>query len=394
MRPFKALLDSDRWVLTLLCALLYVPGLTAIPPLDRDEARFAQASKQMLERGDFIAIYFQDQPRAKKPAGIHWLQAAAVRLLGDERGEDIWPYRVPSVLGAWVAVQLTVSIGRLLFTRAAAFWAAALLAGCVNLVIAAHVATTDAALLAAIAAAQWVLATAYVEARRAGGASRPLSWPRAVVFWSALGIGMLIKGPAGIVVALLVAVSLSIADRDWRWLHTLRPLPGVFVLAAWVLPWSLAITALTDPQLIARALSEDVLAKVWAGQEGHGAPPGYHLVAAILFLWPASLLVPPALVAAWQARQHPGVRFCFAWLIPTWLLFELIATKLPHYVLATYPALTLLTGAALAGAVPAARAYAARAARVWVIVWLCMTVAVATTLCTGGLIQSRCKRGT
>jgi 4-amino-4-deoxy-L-arabinose transferase-like glycosyltransferase len=58
-------------ILTLLCALLYLPGLTSIPPTDRDEARFMQATKQMIETGDYINIHFQDEPRNKKPAGIH-----------------------------------------------------------------------------------------------------------------------------------------------------------------------------------------------------------------------------------------------------------------------------------------------------------------------------------
>ena len=52
-----------------LCLLLYVPGISAIPPLDRDEARFAQSTRQMLDTGDFLLIRFQDSARNKKPAG-------------------------------------------------------------------------------------------------------------------------------------------------------------------------------------------------------------------------------------------------------------------------------------------------------------------------------------
>ncbi len=63
----------------LLCGLLFfLPGFFNIPPIDRDEARFAQATKQMVESGDFVDIRFQDDVRYKKPVGIYWLQAAAV----------------------------------------------------------------------------------------------------------------------------------------------------------------------------------------------------------------------------------------------------------------------------------------------------------------------------
>src|SRR6516162_953289 len=87
-------------LLCLLCFTLYVPGLAAIPPLDRDEARFAQATRQMLETGDFVRIRFQEEARNKKPAGIYWLQAVAVSAFSSPESTAIWPYRLPSALGA------------------------------------------------------------------------------------------------------------------------------------------------------------------------------------------------------------------------------------------------------------------------------------------------------
>src|SRR5713226_7099028 len=98
-----------------LCLFLYLPGIAAIPPLDRDEARFAQAARQMLETGDFLRIRFQDEARNKKPAGIYWLQAAAVAAFSTPASAAIWPYRLPSLLGAMVAVLLTFGFGAALF---------------------------------------------------------------------------------------------------------------------------------------------------------------------------------------------------------------------------------------------------------------------------------------
>src|SRR5579864_8437237 len=87
-----------------LCLFLYLPGIASIPPLDRDEARFAQATRQMLQTGDFLRIRFQDEARNKKPAGIYWLQAAAVAALSTPESTAIWPYRLPSMAGALLAV--------------------------------------------------------------------------------------------------------------------------------------------------------------------------------------------------------------------------------------------------------------------------------------------------
>src|SRR6185369_7331189 len=94
-----------------LCLALYVPGIAAIPPLDRDEARFAQATRQMLETGDFLRIRFQDEARNKKPAGIYWLQAASVAAFSTPESSAIWPYRLPSVAGALIAALLVFAVG-------------------------------------------------------------------------------------------------------------------------------------------------------------------------------------------------------------------------------------------------------------------------------------------
>ncbi|HQN52700.1 MAG TPA: glycosyltransferase family 39 protein, partial [Phenylobacterium sp.] len=87
----------------LVAFLAGLPGVFAVPPLDRDESRFAQATAQMLEQEDFVVIRFQDQPRFKKPVGIHWLQAASVSTFSDPETRAIWAYRLPSLLGAMLA---------------------------------------------------------------------------------------------------------------------------------------------------------------------------------------------------------------------------------------------------------------------------------------------------
>src|SRR5438105_2008554 len=87
-------------LLTLLAGL---PSLLLLPPLDRDESRYAQATSQMLESGDYVDIRFQQEPRWKKPVGIYWMQAAAVALTSKVENRDIAPYRLPSLLGAVLA---------------------------------------------------------------------------------------------------------------------------------------------------------------------------------------------------------------------------------------------------------------------------------------------------
>ena len=351
-RPAGALLGVRPYLLLVgLCLLLYVPGISAIPALDRDEARFAQATRQMLETGDFLRIRFQDEARNKKPAGIYWLQAVAVSAFSTPAATAIWPYRVPSLLGATTAVLLMFAFGAALFggdaetlaSRRIGAIAAVLLASSLGVVAEAHIAKTDAALLAAVMAGQGALGLAYVRART----GRPVALWIPAVFWSAEIAAILLKGPPGPALAVVTAASLAIADGEMRWLRSLHPAAGIIALAAVVAPWLIAIEHVTEGRFLADALGEDLMAKLVGAQELHGAPPFAYLLLALATFWPGSLLLVPALVRAWRRRDMPAERFALAWLVPAWIMLELVPTKLPHYVLPLYPALALLAATAL-----------------------------------------------
>jgi 4-amino-4-deoxy-L-arabinose transferase-like glycosyltransferase len=335
-------------LLTLLCALLYLPGLASLPPFDRDEARFAQASKQVLQEGRWLVPYFQDEPRSKKPAGIYWLQAGSVAgaqvFTGDTAvRREIWAYRVPSVLGAWLAVLLTYAVGVQLFDRLAAFTGAALLGSSLLLTVEAHLAKTDAVLLATILLALWGLARAQAlwRAGEIPASGKPRPW---LPFWGGLGLSVLIKGPIGPAVVGLAALGQRWAAGSWRWGRHLQPLPGVLVFAVLAGAWPAALLATGAGGFLVESANEDLIPKLLSAQESHGAPPGSYLLALYLAFWPGVLLGVPGLVAAFRRRSHSGVRFCLAWLVPGWILFALVPTKLPHYVLPFYPALGLLAG--------------------------------------------------
>jgi 4-amino-4-deoxy-L-arabinose transferase-like glycosyltransferase len=333
-------------LLLLLCLGLYVPGMAALPVMDRDEARFAQATRQMLESGDFLRIRFRDEARNKKPAGIYWLQAAAVAALSDAASAAIWPYRLPSLLGATAAVLLTFLFGARLFAPEAALLGAALLGASLALVAEAHLAKTDAVLLAFCVAAQGALGEIYRAARRRGAAER--RW--VLLFWAAQGGALLIKGPIAPLLSALTAIALTLFDREWRWLKTLQALWGVPLMLIIAAPWFLAITAATGGTFIEESVGHDFLGKIMGVQEAHGAPPGTYLLLLILTFWPGSLFLGGAIARAWRERDQTSIRFLAAWVVPFWIVLELVPTKLPHYVLPVYPALALLAGHAIAEA--------------------------------------------
>ncbi|TCZ62994.1 phospholipid carrier-dependent glycosyltransferase [Roseicella aquatilis] len=337
----EALQRRPRLALVLLCLLLWLPGFFTLPATDRDEARFAQATRQMVESGDHVRIRVGEEERNKKPAGIHWLQSASVHLLeaahlGSRR--DIWAYRVPSLLGGILAVLATFHWGRSLVGRRAAFLGAAMLASCLVLVAEAHIAKTDAALLATIAAAMGLFSQAYLRpeqftARQAAG------------FWLVLGASVLLKGPVGPMVPLLAGITLAAADRGAPWLRALRPGWGLPLLVAAAAPWFIAIGIATEGRFFRQAVGGDMLAKIGSGEEKHWGPPGFYLLSFGIAAFPAAWVVLCALPAAWRDRLNPPTRVLLAWVVPSWLVFEAVQTKLPHYTLPLYPALMLLGAA-------------------------------------------------
>lgn len=329
-------------VLLLLGLLFFLPGLSRLPPTDRDESRFAQATKQMLETGNYVDIRFQEVPRYKKPIGIYWLQAVSVKLSG-QPFTKIWPYRIPSVLGALATVLLTCYFGRSFFNRRVGLIAGGLIVGCLLLGVEARLAKTDATLLATLVVMQGALGLLYLE-RHEHLRGR---WPLVLAFWGACGAGVLIKGPPSPVIALTTILALVLADRELKLLRALRPLPGLLLLAAIVLPWFVAIQYASHGEFMQKAFYGDFLSKLLSGRESHGAPPGYYLLLFPVLFWPGSLLVVRYLPSMWQRRGEDAVRFLFAWLIPAWIVFELVPTKLPHYVMPFFPAIALLCAAGM-----------------------------------------------
>ena len=362
---------SQGWrpyaLLLLLCLGLDLPGIASLPVMDRDEARFAQATRQMLETGDLLDIRFQDEARNRKPAGIYWLQAASVAALSGPESRAIWPYRLPSLLGAAAAVLLTFAFGARLVGREAALLGAALLASSLGLVIEAHLAKTDAVLLACAVAAQGALGELY-----RGGRAR--GW--ALLFWLAQGAAILVKGPVVPALSLLTIAALCIADREWRWLGGLRPIWGVPLLCAIVAPWLIAISRATGGAFLGEAVGHDFLGKVIGAQESHGAWPGYYLGLVTVTFWPGSLLLGAAIAWAWRARRAAEARFLLAWVLPFWLALEFVPTKLPHYLLPVFPALALIAGRALTAAETAPR----WAVRVVAVAWAVASLLIAATL--------------
>ncbi|WP_417467239.1 ArnT family glycosyltransferase [Maricaulis sp.] len=329
-------------IIGLLAALSALAGIFTMPALDRDESRFAQATAQMLESGDFVRINFLDEERNKKPVGIHWMQAASVAAFSSAEAREIWAYRLPSLLGVILAALACFWGGQRLIGREAAFAGSALFAVTVLLGIEGGIAKTDAMLVGCTTLAMAALANL-----RFGEGGRKT----ALLFWFAIGLGALIKGPVTPMVAGLALIVLFIWERKARWMKPLLFWPGPLLAIAMVLPWLISIQIATDGSFLRQAIGDDMAPKLVGAAERHGGMFGYHLLLLPLLFFPAILFLIPgagrlanALRGKDSDQAAAAARFLLAWAIPVWLVFEFLPTKLPHYVLPAYPALALMAG--------------------------------------------------
>lgn len=334
--------DVSAPLLLLLVALaIFVPGQWTVPPLDRDEPRFTQATKQMLETGNYVDIRFQEEARHKKPVGIYWIQAAAVKAAGYGADAPLWVYRLPSLIAACLTVLLVYWTARAFTGPPAALIAGLFCLAAIILGVEARLAKTDAVLFASIVLAQGALARIWLN----GGGER--RWGLAFLFWTGLAIGVLVKGPVALMVLGFTAAGIMLLTRKIGWFRSAVPLAGLLWFVALVLPWFVAIYIATDGAFFQEAVGKDLLGKVGQGQEGHGAPPLTHLGVMFGVFWPLPAFVLLCLGAIWRGKASPLVVFCAAWFLPSWVVFELVATKLPHYTMPLLPALAIPAGAAL-----------------------------------------------
>jgi 4-amino-4-deoxy-L-arabinose transferase-like glycosyltransferase len=372
----------------LVCGLLFfLPGFFNIPPIDRDETRFAQATKQMVETGDYVDIRFQDDVRYKKPVGIYWLQSAVVETaskLGLQRAQiRIWLYRIPSLIGAISAVLMTYWTALAFVTRRGAVLAGLIMCSSVLLGAEARLAKTDAVLLLTVVAAMGAMARVYLSWQRGEDPTHPpWTWP--AIFWTALAGSILIKGPLVLLFVGLTIAALAILDRTAAWIWRLRPVWGLTWLLIVVLPWFIAIFWRAGETFFVDSLGGDMLSKI-AAQESHGAPPGTYLLLFWVTFWPAAPMAALAAPAVWRARREPGAQYLLAWLMPSWIMFELVLTKLPHYVLPLYPAIAILTVGALEGRLLSRSPWLVRGAA-W---WFAIPAITAVSVIVGAIALTR-----
>jgi len=328
-------------VLAALAGLLLFAGLGATTLTDRDEGANAEAAREMLERRDWITPTLNYAPRFAKPAFVYWLMAGAYAVLGVGEAAA----RLPSTVATTALVGLQYAFARWALGPAAAWRAALILLLGLETVALGRMALTDATLVL------WTTAAGFAFVRAHHGAAPRGRWYAAA--YAALGLGMLTKGPVGVLVPLLaIAAYLVVAGGGGRAWREARPGGGLLLFLALAAPWYAAMLWRHGADYLGRAEGE-TLGRVFRTVTGPGGTALFYVPVVLLGLFPWSALLPTALVQALRGARARAVSgragaatvFAAVWVLAVLVVFSLAQSRLPHYVAPLFPMAALLLAA-------------------------------------------------
>jgi len=325
-------IQAHRGFALLLFAAVFMSffaGLGSVPLFDLDEGAFTEATREMLERGDYISTYLNGVPRYDKPVLIYWFQAVSVLAFGVNE----WAFRLPSAISATLWVAFVFLFVRRLRGAPAAFVAAGFTASAAGITVIGRAAIADALLNMLIVAA---LASAYLYLTE-----KREHWLRAT--FVAIGFGLLAKGPVAILVPVAVTFLYCLSKRDLAtWFRAARDLPGIALMVAIAAPWYVAQYLKEGDAFIQGFFMKHNVDRFSAPMHGFDGSLLFYVpwlfVATLPFTSPL-LNVFRNLRSVWADDLQ---RFCLIWFAFVLVFFSLSGTKLPHYAFYGYTGLFIL----------------------------------------------------
>jgi 4-amino-4-deoxy-L-arabinose transferase-like glycosyltransferase len=325
---------THLFLLFLFAFLLHSLGNSTLPLIDRDEPRFAEASREMKQSGDYIIPRINGDFRFDKPPLIYWCQVAAFDLLGD----NDFAARLPSVFFAALTAAATAMWGSRIFSPKIGLCAGLIFASCLQVFIHARAAVADMPMIFFFVTACWSDWERQKE-------RRPFLW---WTFYLSLALGFLAKGPIALLPTLFSPIHTLIQRKPFR-PNLLSSLTGfgliLFVVGAWAIP---ALVA-THGEFAQVGIGKHVIGRSFAAMENHGGSGwlGYllflpfYFVAIFFSFFPWCIFFPKT-ISRLRSQMNSDENYLLVCGISVFAVFTLVQTKLPHYTLPCYPMLAIL----------------------------------------------------
>jgi 4-amino-4-deoxy-L-arabinose transferase-like glycosyltransferase len=353
-------LATGPWSLVTLffaCVAFHIVGTWGIPLIDRDEPRFAEASREMIERGDYIVPHFNNQLRLDKPPLTYWAQVASFRIFGENDFAARFPSAVAAALVAVVILAWGARIDQgvtasgpsdtTLTAEKPSFvgWSAAIIfTVSLQTFVHAKAAVADMWLVLFVTLAHWA-GWELIAKREMRNANRRTWW---FIFYTSLALGFLAKGPIAWTPLLTIAV-MGFFARDEELARQFKFVRGILLMLAIVSVWGVPALIQTHGEFLRIGIGRHVIGRSFGAMEGHGSNSlgayilllPFYFVTVFASFFPWSIKLPALTRKLWGKRDDIDLYLiCGAGII--FAIFTLIKTKLPHYTLPAFPLLALL----------------------------------------------------
>lgn len=327
-------------IILALALLLLLPGTARLPLIDRDEPRFTEATREMMEGGEWFVPYFNGDYRFDKPILTYWLMAPGLALaqrlpfFSPELGARLHSI-VSTVLLGWVVFLL----GKRWFSPRTGLLAGCGIVSCVQVIMHGRSAVADMPMVVCVALSMWAL---YELLHSTAPTRRYGHW--FFLLYLSLGFGFLAKGPVAWLVPLLSL--LLYRFLFWRkklpW-GNLQVLSGVLICLTIVAVWGVPALIKTDGLFWQKGMGEHVMERGVSTMAGFGHFFFYYLISSFISLFP---WIAYAAFGFQHLRENWNSKNAFlcAWIVSTYLFFSFYFTQLPHYVMPCFAALFLLVG--------------------------------------------------
>lgn len=322
-------------LLGLICGVLFFWRLGSVPLIGLDEGLYAGCAREMAASGNYIVPTIDGEPFFDKPPLCYWLQAASMNTFG----VNSFAVRLPSAVAALLLVFLTVFIGDRLFGRRAGLLAGFALACAMLTTGLARMCLLDQAFTLTIAAALGAFILSYLNILPRWGY---------LVFWAAMGLSVMVKGPAGAVLIVITIAAFLLIRRQGRKFAEMMPLIGMVIFIAIVLPWYVLVERETGGTFLREFIVHQNLQRAMGEDFHHNMPFYFYLPIFIVGFFPWSVFVP----LAWRSyvkikpsdKLGEAALFMAIWIVSIVGIFSVSRSKLPSYILPIFPASAMLVG--------------------------------------------------
>jgi len=319
------------------------PGL-----FDVDEAVYAEATREMIDTGDWITPQYNYTNRYDKPVFFYWLMASAFRVFGvTEFAARFW--------SAVFGVLLTMMCYYLLRRMGHPKWGvitALVFATSLEVIVLAHASITDMTLAFFITSALFCFYIGYIEnegENYGSSAGRWWYWG----FYLSTALAVLTKGPVGVALpAVIILIFLILRGQLIQTLKNMHLISGAIIFLAVALPWYVIEIWINGWEYIDAFFIKHNVTRFTGVVSGHKGPVYYFIPVILLAFFPWSAFLPQAIYNYFPRLKQKGyieskdsvILFSVIWFLVIFIFFSISRTKLPGYIAPLAPALAIMVG--------------------------------------------------